>query len=68
MVTASPGRKIPREIREGHGEALIAPARQQPSQLPGREIIIVADHYDAKGRTIDVSGDDGASNAPQPPQ
>ena len=27
-------------------------------KLPGREIIIVADHYDAKGRTIDVSGDD----------
>ena len=28
--------------------------------LPGREIIIVADHYDAKGRTINVSGADAA--------
>jgi hypothetical protein len=29
--------------------------------LPGREVIIVADHYDAKGRTINVSGVDAAS-------
>jgi hypothetical protein len=31
--------------------------------LPGRRIIIVADHYDAKGCTINVSGTDGPSGA-----
>jgi len=30
-------------------------------KMPGRHIVIVADHYDAKGQTIDVSGADGAA-------